>query len=69
MDRQATMQDPVNAASSSRSGTGYSQTSAWNGEEHGMKNLSQAERHQVVLDDILMLQFLLLYIVSKRSGR
>lgn len=67
MDQQATMQDPVNAASFSRSGTGYSQTSAWNGEEHGIKNLSQAERHQVVLHDILMLRFLLLY--SKRSEK
>ena len=38
---------------------------AWNGGEHGIKGLSQFEKNQVLMDDILLMRFLLLYIVSE----
>ena len=38
---------------------------AWEGGEHGLQDLSQAERDQVFLDDVLMFRFLLLYVISE----
>ena len=38
---------------------------AWNGGEHGIEGLSQFEKNQVLMDDILLTRFLLLYIVSE----
>ena len=37
----------------------------WNGEEFGLEDLTQFERDQVFLDDVLMMRFLMLYVVSE----
>ena len=38
---------------------------AWNGEEHGKHDLSPSEREQVIQDDVLLLRFVLLFIISE----
>ena len=37
----------------------------WNGEEFGLEDLTQFEQDQVFLDDVLMMRFLMLYVVSE----
>ena len=37
----------------------------WNGEEFGLEDLTSFERDQVFLDDVLMMRFLMLYVVSE----
>ena len=38
---------------------------SWDGEEFGLRDLSSFEKNQVFTDDVLMLRFLLLYVVSE----
>ena len=38
---------------------------AWGDGEFGLQDLSQAEKDQVFLDDVLMLRFILLYVISE----
>ena len=42
---------------------------AWNGAEHGLDDLTQAENDQGFLDDVLMLRFMLLYVISEEVRR
>lgn len=38
---------------------------AWHGEEHGLHDLKPYEKEQVFTDDVLMMRFLLLFVISE----
>ena len=41
----------------------------WNGEEYALKDLILFEKDYIVLDDIIMMRYLILYIVSEEARK